>query len=1148
MSEKNDNMDSSFGSGGLGDFRGSYQNDYFKKELEQAQNLFKLQEGNATKLKEHQLSLLKQVLTETLKEYSKTNDEIAADHQEKMLKAIKTEIQELRSQATKLHDELITSQQAAFRNIRQAEKSLSEFRLQTVQTETAKRLESIARVNKAELEAIKRRLEAEPGSDSDERIKALESLEGQLSSLIDTLGKDVDTATKARAEQLAQLENMMTAETAAVRKANEEQAESFKDRADALATPPSTQPQTPAPETPAALEAQDEPLGGLEETDTVATRVKSAMEIAAENFRAAVSVTAKEAFDKAEKETAKNLAVMDQAEQDLFKLKLNNMSLLQLEALKNSNELAAKTQINAAKQALIDDQIAKRNATLKAKALADLQERQDSYRQQVAMDEAKDLRTKYAFMAALNEDHAKKQAKKRKKQGLDANPESFKLTPEQITEAFTKGKAGLQQDIENIKATRDRSLTDSDAQYKADLAAIDSKVATAQAEAEANGEIGFDPEAFRKGLEEAAEADKQARLKTIQQVAEEELTAKTNALDLYMEAEKAQKKSQDKDAKKKQEDRDNGRYGIVGKAVGNVTAFANAQAHSQELKAKYIADGMDPEEAAKKAEEDVQDSLQKRVDAVGKALGNFVDQLNAKGKTTAMKQGLIDTRLQGSKDNKKSIFGSYWGRIDTNIGSNVFLSMVMKQETVAASFEKLVQTGIAFNLQQRAALDAYSEKIANTFNSTDATLLKLVRIQQADSTAARLGMESALTEFLNSMYETTEFMTQAAEGIRQSLYEATALMGAEQATEYEYQVQKWLGSLYSVGFNASDKIADALGKLTAGDITGITEGGIGNLLIMAANEASLPIAEILEKGLTPDQTNKLMASMVEYLARIYEETGNSNVLAQQYANVFGVTAADLKAASNLMTTGFESVKSTQENYDSLLQQVADMQATMLMRTSGAEMMENLKENASYMLATSLASNPVTSSLNYMANMLNDLTGGIKIPFINIYGFGFNLEASIADLMNVAALSGAAIGTMGKVIGALGNLGSSGALENFGVNLGPGGATKFNKSNRYDMNSLNKGGAETSSSGYVGNESGDDVVNKTTKDNSEDPEKQIAEAKEEQEDKEEARTQLIDGHILQIYELLVSVTEGSKKWHVQLDVGNTASSWSLGTWN
>jgi Flp pilus assembly CpaE family ATPase len=128
--------------------------------------------------------------------------------------------------------------------------------------------------------------------------------------------------------------------------------------------------------------------------------------------------------------------------------------------------------------------------------------------------------------------------------------------------------------------------------------------------------------------------------------------------------------------------------------------------------------------------------------------------------------------------------------MSNHITGNLGMSPFLKQEKAVENLRTLVGKGIAFNVEQRAFLDTISEKIATTFEATDASLLKLVRIQQADSTAARLGMESALTAFLNNMYETTEYMTEAADSIRASIYEASALMTAEEATDFEYQVQK----------------------------------------------------------------------------------------------------------------------------------------------------------------------------------------------------------------------------------------------------------------------------------------------------------------------------------------------------------------------
>jgi ubiquinone biosynthesis protein UbiJ len=102
----------------------------------------------------------------------------------------------------------------------------------------------------------------------------------------------------------------------------------------------------------------------------------------------------------------------------------------------------------------------------------------------------------------------------------------------------------------------------------------------------------------------------------------------------------------------------------------------------------------------------------------------------------------------------------------------------------------MVGQGIAFNVEQRALLQEMSGKIATTFEAANGTLLRLVKIQQQDTTAGRLGMESALTAFLNNMYSTTEYMQSLATSVKSSLEEAMSLMTGENALSFEYQIQK----------------------------------------------------------------------------------------------------------------------------------------------------------------------------------------------------------------------------------------------------------------------------------------------------------------------------------------------------------------------
>lgn len=128
--------------------------------------------------------------------------------------------------------------------------------------------------------------------------------------------------------------------------------------------------------------------------------------------------------------------------------------------------------------------------------------------------------------------------------------------------------------------------------------------------------------------------------------------------------------------------------------------------------------------------------------------------------------------------------------MSTDIRNVAGISPLIKQESVVSNLEKLVGQGISFDVEQRAFLETIKDKIATTFEAADGTLLRLVRIQQQDTTAARLGMESALTSFLNNMYETTEYMQSVAKSVRNSLQEAEALMGSKSAAAFEYQVQK----------------------------------------------------------------------------------------------------------------------------------------------------------------------------------------------------------------------------------------------------------------------------------------------------------------------------------------------------------------------
>ena len=266
---------------------------------------------------------------------------------------------------------------------------------------------------------------------------------------------------------------------------------------------------------------------------------------------------------------------------------------------------------------------------------------------------------------------------------------------------------------------------------------------------------------------------------------------------------------------------------------------------------------------------------------------------------------------------------------------------LIKQSDYYNNLNSFVEKGIAYDTEERAFLATIADDIAATFDAADSTLLRLVRIQQQDSTAARLGMESSLTAFLNSMYETSEYMVEIASSVRSSLNEAQSLMSASDATAFEYQIQKWLGSMYSVGMDQSTvtSIASAVGKLAAGDISALTDGSYGNLLVMAANQAGLSIADILSDGLNASESDSLMLAMVNYMSDLYGST-DSRVVQQQLAGVYGVNASDLKAATNLASKT-SKVYGRSLSYNDALARLYTMAGTMSSRMSTGEMMSNI---------------------------------------------------------------------------------------------------------------------------------------------------------------------------------------------------------------
>lgn len=511
------------------------------------------------------------------------------------------------------------------------------------------------------------------------------------------------------------------------------------------------------------------------------------------------------------------------------------------------------------------------------------------------------------------------------------------------------------------------------------------------------------------------------------------------------------------------------------------------------------------------------------VHQAAKMAANVLQQLGGDITTIAKKKTAIATNMQGSKE-------PGWEVMNAKLALLVGVSPWVRQADVANAIETLAGMGITYNIQQRAFLNVIKDKIATTFDSTNGTLLRLVRIQQQDTSAARLGMEAALTSFLNNMYETSQYMHTIATQIKSSLEESMALMQAKYAVTFEHQVHKWTGSMYSVGMsdNAVQSIATALGQLASGDISGLGQGA-SNLLVMAANRDGQSIGQILTEGLdTQKQTSALLRSAVEYLGELYQGSKDSLVVQQELAKVYGLKASDLLAASHISSEkATKAIEKQKGTYAADFAQLMKQGLLVGTRTSLPQILQNIEANFKYGMSSMIANNPVLYAMYKFIPLLENIGDGIPIPFINAMGFGFDLHMSVSDIMSIAALSGAALGGIAGVPSGLAQV----ALGALPMMLGYGLSSQVGKIKRGSGAVSRSGGASISASGYAGNASDEDIKSKTMADAEKDGKQQVQQASEQL---EEATSTDINENVIKIYQLLLAATTGGAHFHMKVD--------------
>ena len=423
------------------------------------------------------------------------------------------------------------------------------------------------------------------------------------------------------------------------------------------------------------------------------------------------------------------------------------------------------------------------------------------------------------------------------------------------------------------------------------------------------------------------------------------------------------------------------------------------------------------------------EQLAKTMKNVGKAIKDAANQINSAIEAYSKAQISVNARLQGST------VGSF-SKVTKEL-SKVAFSPLIKTEDLYENVKSLVQSGVAQNVSQRAFFQTVKSGIAETFDATESYMKRIIRIQQNDSTAARLGMEAYLTRWLNAYVENTEYLTTTFDNVASSLLEASAVIGAGgkagASLEFEAVVQNWLGAMTGVGFSESSAqaIADALGQLGSGNLD-VLNSNIGTLLTLAAASAGQNIGEMLVEGLDAAKTNKLLESAVLYLQTI-ANNGSNNVTKAEMAKIFGVSMSDLVSIASIDTTKITA--STKEfTYEAMYKELGDQLKALPDRMGFSNILGNALSNFTYQTGMSIAGNAFTRALWDITDLIQGVTGGINIPTLAAFGNMLDLETTVENLAKLGIVGVTTLANTGKIIkGATSVFNGSNLLKYIGAN-------------------------------------------------------------------------------------------------------------------
>lgn len=472
--------------------------------------------------------------------------------------------------------------------------------------------------------------------------------------------------------------------------------------------------------------------------------------------------------------------------------------------------------------------------------------------------------------------------------------------------------------------------------------------------------------------------------------------------------------------------------------------------------AEYVVEGVAPEFVpiveGLKATRAVLDVISGVVSAMNTRMGQYIDSAAAAIKSY---YGTINANLYGYSD-----YQTMADQADILGGSNL-----VRQTDYLSQIASLSADGVARDIEAAAILQTIKDRTLTQFNSSNEALRRLVRLGQDQVYQSQFGLELQLKKVLNSTFKDSGYLSGLFDSVRDTIMDA-AVNQTGDITAFNSTVQTWLGAMYSSGLssNVVNQIANGINALGSGNVSALAgDEATQRLFLLAMDRVGLDYADILQQGLSLNDTNTLLQSVVQYLGEIAGNTSDNLVLKSSYANLFNLTTTDLKAIQNLNQSmpAISSMIVDTSNAVTMTQYAAS--SMLEANTSVAEKWDNFFDNFQYAIGSNVSESNALYSTWRIASLLNNLVSPItnnqtlsKVPALGMAAkaaqiasgltqFGIGVESLISAIPEAA---GAITGGQGSAVASLLNLSGANASSTLSSSTSPYSRTALKSSSMF----------------------------------------------------------------------------------------------------